>query len=88
MPPWPAALNASHVNLLRQVCILADVDVKLQGLGHDLDLTCSSLMATAKLALASLGGKIGTSFVKHLIPMLKLGCTQLKQVIHYEGDLP
>ena len=45
-------------------------------------------MAAAKLALASLGGKIDTSFVKYLTPMLELGCTQLKQVVHYEGDTP
>ena len=81
------ARRTQHFNVLRQICILAEADVKLQGLGLDLDLTCSSLMAAAKLALASLGGKIGTSFVKYLTPMLELGCTQLKQVVYYEGDL-
>ena len=44
--------------------------------------------AAAKLALASLGGKIGTSFVKYLPSKLELSCTQLKQVLDYEGELP
>ena len=76
-----------HFNV-RQSCILAAADVKLQGLGLDLNLTCSSLIAAAKLALTSLGGNIGTSFVKYLTPMLELGCTQLKQVVYYEGGRP
>ena len=43
----------------------------------DLDLSCSTLMAAAKQALQEQGAKPSTSFIKHLVPLLELGCTQL-----------
>ena len=58
------AKGTQHYNLLRQVCIMADADIELQGPGMQLELSCSTLMTALKLAAPEVPGKSNNSFNK------------------------
>ena len=82
------AKRTHHFNLMRQICILADADIELHGPGIQLPLAGSTLMAAVNAAVPVHGNKRSTSYVKFLVPLLELDCTQLAQVVHIERDLP
>ena len=79
------AKGTQHYNLLRQVCIMADADIELQGPGMQLELSCSTLMTALKLAAPEVPGKRNNPFNKSLIPLLELGCTRIEQAVCRQG---
>ena len=82
------ARRTHHINLMRQICILADADIELHGPGLQLPLANSTPMSAVKEAAPFMGSKRTTTYVKFLVPLLELGCTQLAQVVYNEGDRP